>query len=168
MTIATMFLVAASIIAAPFGHWTAASMKTEARGDAEVRVEKTSLPKGIEKRLENGKILPKGFLKNALSVVVEDTVAPEVRFEAATRVTADSARVVWVTDEPSDIRVWVSTSSSVDTNASPSEASAELSSFHSIELDDLTENTTYFYVIASRDASGNEVLLTANSFTTLE
>lgn len=161
MTIATMFLVAASIIAAPFGHWTAASVETEAHA-------KASMPRGIEKRLENEKILPKGFLKNTFSVLVEDTVAPEVRFETATRVTADSARIVWVTDELSDSRVWVSTSSSVDTNASPSKTSAELSYFHSIDLDNLAENTTYFYVIASRDASGNEVLLTANSFTTLE
>ena len=65
---------------------------------------------------------------------------------------AESATITWDTNEPSDSRVDYGTSPSALTS---SESSAALATSHSIELDDLAANTTYYYRVTSADGAAN-------------
>ena len=65
---------------------------------------------------------------------------------------AESATITWDTNEPSDSRVDYGTSPSALTS---SESSAALATSHSIELDGLAANTTYYYRVTSADGAAN-------------
>ncbi len=124
---------------------------------------------GIEKRLENGKGLPPGMEKKNENKNKEDntdTRAPKLLSVMIVDRTETSARVLWLTTERTDSKVWVSTSSSVDTSSAATVSSAELSFLHSLSVTNLTPNTTYYYVVASTDASGNISKSEVKSFTT--
>ncbi len=95
-----------------------------------------------------------------------DTVSPTIVFQGSFNVTATSAQLFWVTSEKTDGRVWLQTSYPVDTNLVPTKTVASFSHFHGTELNNLTPNTLYYYVITSTDASGNSVTVSVNSFTT--
>lgn len=99
-------------------------------------------------------------------VIIPDVTAPNVLFESALLVNADSAHVLWVTNEKSTGYVWLSTNSVVDTQLTPTRVSTNLSLFHDIEFTSLTPNTLYRYVISSTDAAGNVTVLSTNSFRT--
>ncbi len=65
---------------------------------------------------------------------------------------AQSATITWDTNEPADSRVDYGTSPSALTS---SESSAGLGTSHSVELDGLEANTTYYYRVTSADAASN-------------
>lgn len=95
-----------------------------------------------------------------------DTSAPNIVFATNIALKATSTRIIWVTDEAADSRVWVSTTTPVNMNGPANASSTSLSLFHSFEITGLTASTTYFYSIGSKDASGNESTLNGNSFQT--
>lgn len=97
-----------------------------------------------------------------------DSDAPEIQFETVFGISSTSARIFWLTNEPSNTHLWLSTSSTIDTTRPAMIVKEEMTFFHKVGLQDLHPNTTYYYVIASADSSGNQTVLTANSFTTLE
>lgn len=164
----TAVLLAISIMAAPFTQTvTQASVDAEADTTTQTGGWDQMLPKGIWNRLEDGKPLPRGWVKKVIEES-EDLDAPEIQFETVYGISSTSARIFWLTNEPSDTQLWVSTSSTIEITTPPTHVKERLSFFHQVGLTELEPNTTYFYVIASTDAAGNQTILTVNSFTTVE
>ncbi|OGH64618.1 MAG: hypothetical protein A3J66_00785 [Candidatus Magasanikbacteria bacterium RIFCSPHIGHO2_02_FULL_47_14] len=95
-----------------------------------------------------------------------DTVIPEIFGPFVVQVDADSALVIWATNERSDSDLWMSTATSVSTTGTPTKSSDEMTYFHTVRLTGLASNTTYYYVVGSSDASDNSALSAEASFTT--
>ncbi len=91
---------------------------------------------------------------------------PRILFSGTFRVGTSSANVIWVTSEPTNAKVWVSTTSAVNTTVTPSAIDAGLSYFHNLSVSGLATSTKYFYVVGSVDASGNVILGGESSFET--
>ena len=84
---------------------------------------------------------------------------------ADTRITA--ADITWTTDEDADSKVWYSDTSPVNLD-SPTDfvSSGSLTQDHFLTINSLTASTTYYYVIESKDASGNVATSSELSFMT--
>ncbi len=95
-----------------------------------------------------------------------DVAAPRILAVFAVNVTTNSARIVWVTDERADGKVWASTASPVLTAGTATQASADPVFFHEMTLTGLTPSTAYHYVVRSADASGNAAFSGEASFAT--
>jgi len=100
------------------------------------------------------------------TAVAADVTAPRIMALYAVSVTKDSAKIVWITDERADAKVWVSTASPVVTTGAATQASADLALFHEMTLTGLTPSTVYRYVVRSVDAAGNVTLSGEASFAT--
>jgi hypothetical protein len=88
--------------------------------------------------------LPTGKFTSPASVTSEPTV---------TNITTKKATISWSTDRASDSRISIGTTSGV---YSPSEvASSEQVTSHSIQLDNLSASTTYYFVAKWTDEDGN-------------
>lgn len=95
-----------------------------------------------------------------------DTTPPTLSNIIASPVTATSATLLWQTNEPATSLVWYSTSTPVVTTTAQTATSGTLVLAHSIALNGLAPNTTYYYIIASADASGNTAQSGQFSFAT--
>ena len=104
------------------------------------------------------------FKTEALATV--DTVPPNILFSTTFGVNRNSAHIIWITNERSDSKVWLSTSSPVSVSATTTDSVASLSYFHNIVVSGLATSTTYFYAVSSTDASGNVSATSTGSFTT--
>ena len=98
------------------------------------------------------------FTTNALPP--PDTTPPTVFLVESTAVTANSATINWVTDEPADgqVEYGPTTAYGAATNLA-----AAVTLGHSFSLTGLLPGTTYHYRVLSKDAAGN--LTTSNDFT---
>lgn len=116
-------------------------------------------------------------VSDEFSFVTEDTTAPAVSLVSAVAKTSTGVVIVWITDENATTQVVYSTTSHAgDTYADAAEArtayglySIEDSSLlesHGVVLTGLTPDTTYYYRVISKDASGNETISQEYSFTT--
>lgn len=152
--------------------------------------------KGIDKRIENGKGFPKGIVKKivkcekknnhenrhddrhdnkgnhhatttATTTPQIDTKIPNILHITNVETLASSTRLIWITDERSDSKVWISTNSNVDISVLPTASSSSLVYFHDIKLNDLSTSTKYYYTLVSSDSSGNKATSTGNFFQTL-
>src|SRR3989338_497521 len=139
--------------------------------------------RGIESRVHADNGLHLGFLARAFGKMhrdennkptnrdekeqTPDTIAPKVIFAGVAMRTATSARIIWMTNEKSDSRVWLGTSATVDTSMVAAASSTDLTRFHNVEVTGLSANTTYFYTVGSKDAAGNLAKLGGNAFVTL-
>lgn len=108
------------------------------------------------------------FRTDALDGTPErDTTPPRILIELALRITKDSARVVWVTSEPADTRLFLSqVGTVVAATGTPVVSGTKLTFFHEAELTGLAGNTTYFYTVASADESGNTAVKGTGTFKT--
>jgi hypothetical protein len=97
---------------------------------------------------------------------IEATVLPKILFSGTLGVESSLAHVIWVTNKPTNSKVWISTTSTVDTSVAPKALSLENSRLHELSVGGLATSTTYFYTISSVDASGNTVSA-GGSFKTL-
>lgn len=95
-----------------------------------------------------------------------DVKAPSILFSVAIDVKAISAQLVWITNEKSDSRVWVSTTTPVAVSGSSTVSSTNMTYFHSLTLSNLTAGTKYYYALESADVSGNASVSSFGSFTT--
>lgn len=99
---------------------------------------------------------------------VADTTAPTVS-NISSLVNNTSAIVTWNTNESATSRVDFDLSSSTYSNSS---SSLSYETTHTITLNGLTNNTTYYFRVRSVDASGNETIDnnsgSGHSFTTLD
>jgi hypothetical protein len=92
-----------------------------------------------------------GFVKNTI-IHIPDTTPPIITNISAIEITKDSAIISWDTDELSDSLVKYGTSPG---NYNQTVYSSENLIHHSINLSELSINTTYYYVINSTDLSDN-------------
>lgn len=100
------------------------------------------------------------------SLPTPDTTAPKILFLLDLNTAGTSSQIIWLTSEPSNGKIWISTSSPVNASSTPTQVSSLLSVFHNLTVFGLATSTKYFYVVSSTDASGNSVLSTEDSFTT--
>ncbi len=130
------------------------------------RKDTTDLPKGIIKRLENGKALPKGIVARFLdgkddddkdrkdkdtATTTKDTVAPlvfAIRSDAGT----STASIRFVTNERASAKIRYGTTAALGTTAL---VNTDLSFKHKVTLSNLSPDTLYQYTFLVTDASGN-------------
>lgn len=99
-----------------------------------------------------------------------DTTAPVISNVSASAITAGSAVIRWNTNENADSTVWYGLTNPLDiasTTIATKITNALLGMSHEIHLSGLTASTTHFYVVGSKDASGNQATSSQASFTTL-
>lgn len=94
-----------------------------------------------------------------------DTEAPEIVFSTIIDLTESSARFIWVTDESSNSKVWVSTTTPVDLSGTANSESSTLAYYHNLLVSGLSASTTYYYVLSSADANGNAATTTGSFIT---
>jgi len=88
-------------------------------------------------------------------------------YPAAPDPTMDSATVSWVTDESTTGILGYSATSGAAWNTMTQMAPSGPATSHSVELTDLSRDTTYYFVVRSEDAVGNVVFTDQRQFTTL-
>ncbi|MDX1535852.1 MAG: LamG-like jellyroll fold domain-containing protein, partial [Candidatus Spechtbacterales bacterium] len=93
----------------------------------------------------------------------QDTTPPTLSNIQATNITTSGATITWTTSEQADSQVEFGTTTSLGTNT-PLVTTMQTS--HTINLSNLTENTTYYYTVKSKDAAGNLAVSSQKTFTT--
>jgi phosphodiesterase/alkaline phosphatase D-like protein len=93
-----------------------------------------------------------------------DTLPPSISNISVSEITYNSAKISWITDEPSDSFVEYSTSSGFSYGIMV--GSKESTTSHSVLLTNLNASTTYYFKVHSRDLAGNEAVSLESSFTT--
>ncbi len=130
----------------------------KANGTTTVSAE-CELPSGIFKKLNRG--------SGTTTATSTDSVAPVISSVLASpRVAA--ASIEWMTDERSDSKVYYGTTTAIDIS-STSTLSAKtrgMTKDHEVKLSNLSASTTYYFKVASKDASGNLSVSSVMSFTT--
>ncbi|MBI2013636.1 MAG: fibronectin type III domain-containing protein [Candidatus Colwellbacteria bacterium] len=102
------------------------------------------------------------------TIEAADTEAPVISNVEVTNITDSSATVTWTTDEDSNSRVDYSLTSPVNEATSFSVTRAfDSTRTHSITLNNLSAETTYFFVASSADDADNVSKSDENSFATL-
>jgi len=109
------------------------------------------LPEGPYHVLVTNPGAEEGILHNGFRVEA-DITPPVISDVRVIDITDISALVTWQTDEPSDSVVEYGIFSG---NYTDSISDSSLVTSHSIELTDLTAETTYYFVVKSSDSSGN-------------
>jgi peroxiredoxin len=98
------------------------------------------------------------------TLAAADETAPTISAVNVASITESGAIVTWVTDEPATS--WVEYGTTEAYGSSTAEDTT-LSKGHSVALTGLEDDTTYYFKIISKDASGNEATLADNQpFTT--
>jgi predicted DNA-binding transcriptional regulator AlpA len=98
--------------------------------------------------------------------VVADVTAPVISATTATNIAQTVADISWATNEPATSKVYFSTSTPVNIAIAQFVDSASLVISHALHLTGLTANTTYHYIVESKDASNNTALSPEQSFAT--
>jgi len=96
--------------------------------------------------------------------LAQDTTPPVISDAQAQKIASTKAIISWNTDEASNALVKYGTSSGVYTH-SASDPSYAVS--HSISISGLSPDTTYYYIVTSRDRGGNSVTSDEHEFKTL-
>lgn len=100
------------------------------------------------------------------STTTPDRTAPVI-FGINAVPSTTGAAVSWQTNESSDSTVWYATSTPVvGASGGAKVANASLTTSHTINLNSLMTSTTYYYLVVSKDASGNTATSTVGAFTT--
>lgn len=102
----------------------------------------------------------------AAGAIAADTAPPRILLHFTVGVDENSAKILFVTNEPADAKVFLGTTEPAVATGTPTAAKVELSYFHEIEVAGLASSTTYFYTIVSADASGNASVRSNGSFKT--
>lgn len=103
-----------------------------------------------------------GFLRD-ITIVIPDTTPPAITGISATDVAKNSATITWDTDELADSLVRYGTSLE---NYTETIYGASYAMNHSIDLTELSLDTTYYYIVNSTDSSANSAQSTEQSFKT--
>lgn len=96
----------------------------------------------------------------------KDKIAPILSNISATSTSPTSEKITWMTNEISTSKVVYSTQSLVTATSTQSISDINLIKEHSITLTNLLNSTKYFFMVESRDPSGNTATSTEMMFTT--
>jgi hypothetical protein len=105
-----------------------------------------------------------GFEQN-ISIFIPDITPPVITNISIISITKNSATITWDTDEPSDSLVKYGTESGSYTESAFNGSEVI---YHSIVLNGLTKNTTYYYVVNSTDPSNNSAQSVEQTFKTFD
>lgn len=95
-----------------------------------------------------------------------DTTAPIISAISVNNISTSSASVGWNTNEAADGKVYYGTATPLNLATAGSQANTSLLTSRTIGLSSLSPNTTYYYVVVSKDAAGNTATSSETSFTT--
>ena len=97
----------------------------------------------------------------------QDTTAPVISV-ISTDMGTSTATIIWTTNEDSDSEVEYALESISSTTQTTTKSDSSMNTSHSITLEGLAHETTYYYIVKSTDAGGNQASSTEMSFTTEE
>ena len=123
-----------------------------------------TLPPGIEKKDHGDDSENEDDNHNGTST--QDVTAPVISSISATNITTTGATISWATNENADGDVYYSTTSPVNKVTATKMHDGVLGPTHSFNLTGLAASTTYYYIVESKDASGNESSGAEQSFVT--
>lgn len=144
----------------PPGHLIAPGWLRKQGGVRPIVPECQVLPPGIAKKLPGATTTPPTPPPSG------DVSAPVISAISVTNIASTSARISWNTDEASDSKVWYGTSTPVLSSSPSMASSASLVTSHVIDLSGLSASTTHYFLVGSKDASGNNATSSENSFLT--
>lgn len=104
---------------------------------------------------------------DAIGEVPDDT-DPVISGVSGSATASTTATIEWDTDENADSTVWYSTTSGFDTGDAGvvKVDDNDLVTSHSVDLEDLDPDTTYYFMVGSEDDSGNDAMSSEDSFAT--
>ncbi len=100
-------------------------------------------------------------------VATADATPPAISATAATSITTNSAIITWTTNENSSSKVFYSTTTPVNVQTGSYTTIDGNVTLHSVNLANLSANTTYYVVVRSADQAGNASVSAEFSFRTL-
>jgi len=129
------------------------------------------LKKNAKPVIPTCQILPPGIAKKLATSTpptpIPDTMAPVISGVSATGTIMNAATITWNTNESADSVVWYSATNPVSaTGTTPMISFASLATGHNLALSGLTSATTYYFVVTSKDAAGNQAVSAQFMFAT--
>jgi len=94
-----------------------------------------------------------------------DTTAPVIT-SVSVNAAATTSTITWITNEQASGELYLGTTSPVTTDRTPNASHTTLVTSHSLSVSALLPSTTYYYVVVSKDASGNRATSSIASFAT--
>ncbi len=104
--------------------------------------------------------------QGTFTTLAVDTIAPTISDLSVSDITPATAKVIWTTNEMTTNKIWLSTTNPVVTTGAATMTNTTLMTNPSFTLSSLTSNTTYYYIVESKDGTGNTTLSSQGSFTT--
>lgn len=117
-------------------------------------------------KIPAGLLTAPGIQKKLCSNTTPDNTTLAISGISKTKISATTVDIIWTTNKVADSKVWISTTSSVNTTGTPTAISSTSATSHEIQLTGLIPNTTYYFVVSSTDDS-TTVKGAEGSFTTL-
>lgn len=96
-----------------------------------------------------------------------DTAAPVISSLSVSSLTHAGATISWNTNENATGKVYWSAVSPLNTSTASAVSNSSLTMGHSFSLAGLSANTTYYFVVESKDAAGNTSTSSEGTFITL-
>lgn len=143
----------------PPGHLIAPGWLKKMGGVAPIVPECQKLPSGITKKIGTG-------FGSSTGTSTSDKTAPTISSIDEDNIGTTTATIEWTTNEKATSKVYFGTSTPLNLSTSTSVSNSTLVKTHAIVLTGLTTNTDYFYVIESRDATGNTATSSERTFET--
>ena len=106
--------------------------------------------------------------EDVVSFIISDSTDPSASIEDAEDITDDSASIDIVSDLSYDLINYTFVYGTAEDDLDNSENDSTFDDRHTLDLEDLDEDTTYYYNITYCDINGNCVTNGTNSFTTDE
>ena len=118
----------------------------------------------ISKDAAGNEITAQGDLKTKPLATADET-PPTISGVSVSNITESSATITWLTNERATSQVQFGKTETYGSNTTPD---TNLTNNHNVTLTGLSDNTTYYFKVISKDASGNEATLAAEDqkFTT--
>jgi len=95
---------------------------------------------------------------NLTTVAEADETPPTISSVSASNITESSATIAWITDEDATSQVQYGKTETYGSSTTPD---TNLTTSHNVTLTGLSDNTTYYYKVISKDASENVATLAA-------
>ena len=104
---------------------------------------------------ENGRI--REILAKTFKTNKEASSAPVISHFNSLNIKASSADIMWLTGQPTKAKIWLSTTTPVDTGRAPNLTADSLETFHFHHLTGLSSNTVYYFRAQAENEYGTKV-----------